>query len=90
MWKKIKATPSKSKARNETKQDAMMKGEEVLIPAMHLGATGVVTEIITSVAAMQLRAGLLFSEMIQGMIAGYRVEIDRSAYPTKFHITTWR
>lgn len=48
------------------------------------------TETIISVAAMQIRAGSLFSEMIFGLIAGYRVEMDRSVHPAEFHITTWR
>ena len=47
-------------------------------------------ETITSVAAMQLRAGSLFSEQIQGKIGGYRVEMDRSVHPAEFHITTWK
>jgi len=47
------------------------------------------TETISSVAAMQYRAGSLFSEMIQGKIRGYRVEMDRSVHPAAFHITTW-
>ena len=48
------------------------------------------TETVSSVAAMQMRAGALFSEMIQGKIAGYRVEMDRTTHPATFHITTWR
>ena len=47
-------------------------------------------EIVQSVATMQMRAGALFSDMIGGKIAGYRVDMDRSVYPTEFHITTWR
>lgn len=47
------------------------------------------SETITSVAAMQLRAASLFSEMIQGKITGYRVEMDRSVHPATFHITIW-
>lgn len=47
-------------------------------------------ETITSVAAMQIRAGSLFSEMIQGKITGYRVEMDRGRHPARFHITTWK
>lgn len=49
---------------------------------------GLQTETIRSVAAMQLRAGSLFSEMIQGKITGYRVEMDRTGHPATFHVTT--
>lgn len=48
------------------------------------------TQTISSVAAMQLRQMSLFADMIRGTIAGYRVEMDRSGHPATFHITTWR
>ena len=47
------------------------------------------TETIATVVGMRIRIGLLFSEMIQGKIDGYRVEMDRSTHPATFHVTTW-
>jgi len=67
----------------------VLRNVNFVVPGGWIDGVYFENETISSVAAMQHRAGSLFSEMIQGKIRGYRVEMDRSVHPAAFHITTW-